>query len=761
MAKASKPVGSRILQKFSLSYFVLMLVPLVMSVSCFLYTQHLVRTNVSYQNELIIAASLERIDNSLGESLNFASMLYQQANLRSLLRQSRYAQATPIYDIYRMNQLLPQFRDINGLVNEYFIVDANARFLLAYRHAYIHLERHYDNQLAVEGMNYKAWRENVLSVDAGFGALPAYRHIGLDGKVKTSIPYTVSYLDIERGGIHGKILFFMDTQRLGALLAPAFARGVSEVYIINEQGALLYAFNEQQALDLSGTGTDAFMEQLLANRENDVITHKGSWQSGWTIYTVTPKGVIHRQLRTVLGVLSAGMALLIGVGLGLTTLVMRANRRPLLHMMDSLPLREASDQRTSGSLWNLNAAVMMLVSDRERLQARLEEQRQQLKNASLLRIIQGGASDEQEIETLLAHADVEIMGERHRGIYLKITAHEGVSAPTLERADFIRSVIMEALSRFGKALTYLMLHDQHTIILLYTQEDPANDCLLSSTLAPLYQLLKGTYGVDAVFYVGMACSELRQLNRSFAQARHLMENGADSEDSYYFVVGDGDTAQAACYFYTPGDEHQLVSLAEKGKYVEIVSVLGAIYAKNFLEGHIDDFWQQLLYARMIDTLAANQRFAAELQAQATVLLDKRDCAFFEEIAKHYRVWCTESLDKIGQSQSSLIQATLSYMAENYADCNMGLANAALRLGVTESHLSAFFKAKTGTTFSSHLENLRMERACELLCDTQMSIEEISLAVGYASVHSFRRAYRRVRGYTPSQYRERHLQRSTI
>ena len=54
--------------------------------------------------------------------------------------------------------------------------------------------------------------------------------------------------------------------------------------------------------------------------------------------------------------------------------------------------------------------------------------------------------------------------------------------------------------------------------------------------------------------------------------------------------------------------------------------------------------------------------------------------------------------------------------------------------------------------SEYVEKLRIERAIELLGDSSRTIEEIALEVGYASDKSFRRAFKRSTGQSPSMHR---------
>lgn len=57
------------------------------------------------------------------------------------------------------------------------------------------------------------------------------------------------------------------------------------------------------------------------------------------------------------------------------------------------------------------------------------------------------------------------------------------------------------------------------------------------------------------------------------------------------------------------------------------------------------------------------------------------------------------------------------------------------------------------TFEALLEQVRRARTLSLLANPQLSIERITEAVGYSDVRSFRRAFKRWTGLSPSAYRE--------
>jgi AraC-like DNA-binding protein len=73
---------------------------------------------------------------------------------------------------------------------------------------------------------------------------------------------------------------------------------------------------------------------------------------------------------------------------------------------------------------------------------------------------------------------------------------------------------------------------------------------------------------------------------------------------------------------------------------------------------------------------------------------------------------------------------------------------------SESHFIRTFRATFGETPHRYLQRRRVERAMFLLRQTDRSVTEICLDVGFASLGTFSRTFRRVVGESPTEYRKR-------
>jgi AraC-like DNA-binding protein len=72
--------------------------------------------------------------------------------------------------------------------------------------------------------------------------------------------------------------------------------------------------------------------------------------------------------------------------------------------------------------------------------------------------------------------------------------------------------------------------------------------------------------------------------------------------------------------------------------------------------------------------------------------------------------------------------------------------------VSAAHFSREFRATFGETPHRYLQRRRVERAMELLRETESSVTEICLDVGFNSLGTFSRTFRAIVGVAPSAYR---------
>jgi AraC-like DNA-binding protein len=80
------------------------------------------------------------------------------------------------------------------------------------------------------------------------------------------------------------------------------------------------------------------------------------------------------------------------------------------------------------------------------------------------------------------------------------------------------------------------------------------------------------------------------------------------------------------------------------------------------------------------------------------------------------------------------------------------SSVAAEMGMSESRFSRFFRRATGNTFTDFVNLVRVNRACQLLMETDRQVTRICYEVGFNNVANFNRRFREIKGMTPSEFR---------
>ena len=104
------------------------------------------------------------------------------------------------------------------------------------------------------------------------------------------------------------------------------------------------------------------------------------------------------------------------------------------------------------------------------------------------------------------------------------------------------------------------------------------------------------------------------------------------------------------------------------------------------------------------------------------------------------------------SRSILTEQVKYLVHQNYAE-SLSLSELAASVFTNPSYLSRVFKEETGIPLSHYINRVRIQKARELLEDTEELIIDIAVACGYNYIPHFNRVFKELTGMTPGAYRK--------
>lgn len=126
------------------------------------------------------------------------------------------------------------------------------------------------------------------------------------------------------------------------------------------------------------------------------------------------------------------------------------------------------------------------------------------------------------------------------------------------------------------------------------------------------------------------------------------------------------------------------------------------------------------------------------------------CAYLRSCL--FSLW--SMVKEITVHNSDTLMQIQEYINQHYMD-NITLQHLSEVFFINPNYLSRMFKEKTGGNFIDYLTSVRIEKAKDLLENSDLKISEISLTVGYETSKYFSSVFKEKCGITPKEYRAAH------
>lgn len=86
------------------------------------------------------------------------------------------------------------------------------------------------------------------------------------------------------------------------------------------------------------------------------------------------------------------------------------------------------------------------------------------------------------------------------------------------------------------------------------------------------------------------------------------------------------------------------------------------------------------------------------------------------------------------------------------DSGITIEEIAGKLGLASTYVSTLFKKEAQISFSQYLSDFRIQKAQELLEQTEMKVKDISMETGFGTYNNFARVFKKKLGMTPIEYK---------
>jgi AraC-like DNA-binding protein len=122
-----------------------------------------------------------------------------------------------------------------------------------------------------------------------------------------------------------------------------------------------------------------------------------------------------------------------------------------------------------------------------------------------------------------------------------------------------------------------------------------------------------------------------------------------------------------------------------------------------------------------------------------------------QVGETAQEWLSKAARKPVQDVDGVVKRTVRYIQSHLSE-RMTIGKVSKALGKSERHLRRLFKQEMHITATDYIENIKMEKARELLTSTSLSVKEVASKVGFNHDWAFTRAFKRRCQRLPSSLR---------
>lgn len=150
----------------------------------------------------------------------------------------------------------------------------------------------------------------------------------------------------------------------------------------------------------------------------------------------------------------------------------------------------------------------------------------------------------------------------------------------------------------------------------------------------------------------------------------------------------------------------------------------------------------------------HRRMKLREAALNTIIRQLRDAAGHAEDVKEEAVADLQEEKLLSRSDKEFLNKVVTFVIKRVGQSDASIESLASDMCITRGYLNRKLKTITGMTTQQYVQRIRMEQARLVLeGQKEVSISELAMQCGFEDSASFTRAFRRVFGKTPSQYRE--------
>ncbi|GMK37730.1 hypothetical protein PCCS19_07840 [Paenibacillus sp. CCS19] len=217
--------------------------------------------------------------------------------------------------------------------------------------------------------------------------------------------------------------------------------------------------------------------------------------------------------------------------------------------------------------------------------------------------------------------------------------------------------------------------------------------------------------------------------------------------------------QSSKYIYPANSERRILNFLDNGDLESIIKELGTIReeiqsAEYISYDNIMFIYNQILGVTIKHLRESNVSTARIFTGRRNIYSAIATRDTLEELDEYLQEFFGDIIQYLERSSSTEVnygERITSYLEEHYCE-EIVFEDMAKEIGISYSYMRKIVMELTGKSLIDYTNSLRIEKAKQLLLESNLTITQIAAEVGYANVQSFNRFFRKYEGMPPSSYK---------
>ncbi len=543
----------------------------------------------------------------------------------------------------------------------------------------------------------------------------------------------------------------IDEKQIRALLAQTLGEEEGVAFLTDETGRILLSYGMDSDAKAEGIHWEEGFLEMGWKEEELLINHIRTDYNNWSVITAVPRALIFSRIDTVRSILLLTCAVSILIGILICLYYWNRDKEILKKCLYFLEKQEEDSmgERKAFRMW---LGVERVIRHAEVLHSAVAQQKEKSLEGIVRNILHGNYEEEQAPERELQEIGMEFPVSLPCYV-IKMNTHsfKSETGKTGEvQAEEIQTHLKEL---FAGAYLLPDSVEGESILLVEQLQESANRMDAGRIKQVLEQFHYDIYSrIPLTFYMGIseAAGSLTELADEYEHAERICEYAFFNKIRTPCVMAD--IPESRFVVFTIEMEMQLENVIQNGTREQLEeSMIRIMEICRYTKGKGTHPHAEILRHILLRSLDDNPpEGLAEAIHRAKYPSDMESCVW--KLWEHYEKKRIQSKDRGTERLKKQIEEKMDLC---YSSPGINLTILAEELNLSEKKLYRDFKTMFGVSFSTYLEMKRIHHAQNHL-KAGMSIAEVALQTGYGSDYSFRRAFKRVIGVTPSDYQKMYI-----